>query len=168
MMSKDKREDDAREEPRETFVPEQDRPEMRLTPDTPLSELRVRDLTRILGIAASKNWNLEMSLKDFLDKPDFEGSVKVPEATKPISIETGKETYDKYDKLEKHEKHEKHEVDKSFRKDKAEGETVFSPGSAGRPVPDIAQVVEALAGLAQRVGHLADQIKELKRKESED
>jgi hypothetical protein len=36
-------------EPKQTFVPPADRPEVKLTPITPLSDLRVRDLDEILG-----------------------------------------------------------------------------------------------------------------------
>jgi len=36
-------------EPKQTFVPLSDRPEVKLMPEVPLSELRVRDLDVILG-----------------------------------------------------------------------------------------------------------------------
>ncbi|MEN3334056.1 MAG: hypothetical protein V7641_3421 [Blastocatellia bacterium] len=36
------------EEPRQPFVPQEDRPEVRLNLDTPLSELRIRDLRMLI------------------------------------------------------------------------------------------------------------------------
>ncbi len=58
---------------KQPFVPQEDRPAVKIDLDTPLSELRVRELGSILGFIAAKNANFEVgktSLKDFFDK-DF-------------------------------------------------------------------------------------------------
>src|SRR6476469_392968 len=57
---------------KEPFVSKEDRPEVKLKPDTPLTELRVRDLAAILGAINTKNpfEAGKTPLKDFFDK-DF-------------------------------------------------------------------------------------------------
>src|SRR5437868_7060017 len=104
------------EESKEPFVSHEDRPEVRLTPDSPIGELRVRDLTAILGAMTGKNPNFEVgktSLKDFFDKPfpeqakDFIKEVK-PEKLEKSEIKEFKG--EKHEKLEKREKFEKPEI----------------------------------------------------------
>src|SRR5882724_4646523 len=58
---------------RKPFIPQADRPEVRLKSDTPLSNLTVRDLATILGQLGTR--------KDFWDgkdwqKDDFDGGTK--------------------------------------------------------------------------------------------
>ena len=95
-------------EPKEPFVPAEDRPEVKISLDTPLTELTVRDLSAILGFVGSKNPNFEAgktSLKDFFDKDfpevakDWNKEIKIEKVEKP----------EKPDKLEKNEKLAKNE-----------------------------------------------------------
>ena len=87
-------------ESKERFVPKGDRPEVRINLNTPLGELRVRELGAILGFMAGKNPNFEVgktSLKDFFDK-DF------PEVAKDWLKEAKTEKLEKPEKPEKFEK----------------------------------------------------------------
>lgn len=125
----------ANEEPREPFVSQGDRPEVRLDPDAPLSELRVRDLAAILGPMAGKNPNFEVGktgLKDFFDKPS-------PEVAKDFLKEV---------------KSEKLEI----------AETGFDPTALPGPDPRLDQVIQAVTGMNTQVSQLADQVAELQRR----
>ena len=65
-------------EPKQPFISKGDRPEVKISLDTPLSDLRVRELSAILGFMVGKHPNFEAgktSLKDFFDKP-FPETVK--------------------------------------------------------------------------------------------
>src|SRR5262245_8089537 len=104
----------ASEEPKQPFVPKEDRPEVRINLDTPVRDLRVRELSAILGFLAGKNPNFEVgktSLKDFFDKDfpevakDWQKEIKPEKTEKPDKPETKLE---KIEKLEKNEKLEKH------------------------------------------------------------
>src|SRR6478672_7773794 len=113
-------------ESKEPFVAGEDRPEVRISLDTPLTDLSVRDLSAILGFMAGKNPNFEVgktSLKDFFDK-DF------PEVEKNEKLE-------KNEKHEKNEKLEKREI-KEVKAEKLETDGVFDP-TAG-PDPRIEQI----------------------------
>jgi hypothetical protein len=107
----------ANEEHREPFVSQGDRPEVRLDPEAPLSELRVRDLAAILGPMAGKNPNFEVGktgLKDFFDKPS-------PDVVKDPFKEGKSEKFEKSEKLEKNEKNEKNEkIEKPEKNEKFE------------------------------------------------
>src|SRR6266568_4733289 len=73
MTKSDEGTRDPKEGAKQAFVPRKDRPEVRINLDTPLNELRVWELSAILGFLAGKNPNFEVgktSLKDFFDK-DF-------------------------------------------------------------------------------------------------
>lgn len=154
------------EEQREPFVSQGDRPEVRLDPDAPLSELRVRDLAAILGPMASKNPNFEVGktgLKDFFDKPspevakDFLKEIKIEKVEKP-------EKPEKVEKNEKIEKPEKSEI-KEAKFEKIEtGEGTFDPGSLPGPDPRLEQVIQAVTGMNTQVSQLADQVAELQRR----
>jgi hypothetical protein len=159
------------EQPKEPFVSQDDRPEVRLKPDTPLTELRVRDLAAIIGAGSGKTpFENKTSLKDFFDKP-------FPEVAKDWLKEIKPEKYEKseikelkgekHEKIEKHEKHEKREI-KELKAEKLEHDGVFDPGELGRPPPDprFEQVIQAVAGLAKQVSQLADQVEELRKKTS--
>ena len=93
------------ESKKEPFVPKEDRPEVKITMDTPLSELRVRDLSSIVGAQAQKNpfEAGKTSLKDFFDK-------EFPEVAKDFVKEAKIEKFEKNELKDfKHDKHEKHE-----------------------------------------------------------
>jgi|SRR6185503_3684761 len=144
-------------QPKQPFVPQADRPELRLKSETPLSELRVRDLATLVGIALGTR-------KDFWDgkdwqKDDFDGSVKWLEK----QFKEGKE-FDKPkpDKIEKPEKIEKRES-KELKLEKLESDGVFDPGFTPQPDPRIDQVIGALTALTRQVGQLADQVAEIKK-----
>jgi hypothetical protein len=157
----------ARKQP---FVAKKDRPEVKISLDTPLNELRVRELGAILGFLAGKNPNFEVgktSLKDFFDKDfpevakDWVKDVKGEKFEKVEKIEKPEKT-EKFEKLEKVEKTEKPEF-KEVKNEKIEREPVFEPGKDG-PDPMLQQVIQALAGLTQQVGQLANQVEELKKR----
>ena len=153
-------------EGKEPFVSQADRPEVRLTPDTPIAELRVRDLTAILGAAAGKNPNFEVGktgVKDFFDKPRPEVAKDFIKEIKPEKFEKPEIKGEKHEKLEKPEKFEKPEI-KEIKNEKIEnGEGVFEPQ---KPVPDprIDQLIQAVSGLAKQVGQLTNELEELKQK----
>jgi hypothetical protein len=154
------------EETREPFVSQGDRPEVRLDPDTPLSELRVRDLAAILGPMTTKNPNFEVGktpLKDFFDKPfpeeakDFIKEIKNEKFEKP-------EKFEKNEKFEKREKLEKREI-KEVKNEKFEiGEGGFEPGIPPGPDPRLDQVIQAVTGMNNQLSQLADQVEELQRR----
>ena len=157
----------ARKQP---FVSKADRPEVKISLDTPLNKLRVRELGAILGFLASKNANFEVgktSLKDFFDK-DF------PEVAKDWVKDIKSEKFEKIEKIEKPEKSEKFEKHEKLEKpekseikeaknEKIEREPIFEPGRDG-PDPMLQQVIQALAGLTQQVGQLTNQVEELKKR----
>jgi hypothetical protein len=140
---------------KQPFVSQADRPEVKLKSDTPLSELRVRDLATILGQVGGTG-------KDFWDgkdwqKDDLDGTIKDKEIKE---IKEVKEVKDK-DK-DKREKLEKPEA-KELKAEKLELDGVFEAGVPQGPDPRLDQVVQALSGLTVRVGQLADQVEELKK-----
>jgi hypothetical protein len=134
------------------FIPQADRPEVRLKSDTPLSDLTVRDLATILGRLGTG--------KDFVDgkdwqKDDFDGGIKLKDDKEVKEI---KEVKDK-DKEFKEGK-EKREI-KELKAEKLELDGVFEPVSASDP--RIEQVIRAVSGLSAKVDQLADQIEALKK-----
>jgi hypothetical protein len=149
-------------QPKEAFIAQSDRPEMQLRPDTPLTELRVRDLAAILGLSTKSPFEVGKGpLKEFFDKP-------FPEVTKDWLKEAKREMpekppKEKNEKLEKHEKLEKGEI-KELKNEKLEHDGVFDPSRPPGPDPRLEQVIQALAGLTQQVGHLANQVEELRKK----
>jgi hypothetical protein len=155
--------------PKQPFVPQEDRPEVKLNPDAPITELRVRDLTAILGaITAKSPFEVgKASIKDFFDKPfpetvkDFIKEIK-PEKLEKSEIKEFKG--EKHEKFEKREKFEKPEI-KEAKHEKIEvQEPIFDPGRIPGPDPRIEQLIQAVSGLVQQVGHLANQVEELKKK----
>jgi hypothetical protein len=152
---------DPNEESKQPFVSQQDRPEVRIDLDTPLSELRVRELSAILGFMAAKNPNFEVGktpIKDFFDKP-------FPEVVKDWLKEVKSDKFEKIEKLEKNEKFEKNEKEKFEKLEKIEvREPVFDPGKFVGPDPRMEQVIQAVAGLTKQVSQLADQVEELRKK----
>src|SRR5215471_4032239 len=81
--------------PKQPFVSKEDRPEVKINLDTPLSELRVRELGSILGFMVGKNPNFEVGktpIKEFYDK-DF------PEVAKDWLKEIKPEKFEKLEKV---------------------------------------------------------------------
>jgi hypothetical protein len=154
---------DPKANPKQPFVSKEDRPEVKISLDTPLTELRVRELGTILGFLADKSEIFDgdkTSLKDFFDK-DF------PEVAKDWIKDIKSEKFEKpekekNEKLEKREKFEKPEI-KEIKAEKLERDGVFQPGIPG-PDPVLQQVIQALAGLTRQVSQLANQVEELKKK----
>src|SRR2546421_8714544 len=137
---------DTNEEPKQPFVSQEDRPEVRINLDTPLHELRVRDLSAILGFLAGKD-PFEDPWKAFWDK-DFPEVVKDWQNEKPFKLEKYEknekpEKPEKYEKFEKLEKPEKSEV-KEAKNEKLEREGVFDPRGLVGPDPRMEQVIQAV------------------------
>jgi len=154
---------DPKANPKQPFVSKEDRPEVKISLDTPLTELRVRELGTILGFLADKSEIFDgdkTSLKDFFDK-DFPEVAK--DWIKDIKSEKlEKPEKEKNEKLEKREKFEKPEI-KEIKAEKLERDGVFQPGIPG-PDPVLQQVIQALAGLTKQVSQLANQVEELKKR----
>jgi hypothetical protein len=172
MANPTKGSEDANEDPKQPFVSQDDRPEVKLKPDTPLSELHVRDLATILGFFSTKSpfEAGKTSLKDFFDKPfpettkDFVKEIKPEQIEKPPKFEKH-EKFEKNEKHEKNEKLEKREI-KELKAEKLEHDGVFEPGLPVGPDPRIEQIIQAVAGLTKQVGQLANQVEELRKKSS--
>jgi hypothetical protein len=160
---------DAPAQPKQPFVPQKDRPEMRINLDTPVSELRIRELSAILGFMVGKNPNFEVgktSLKDFFDKDFPEVAKDWLKEAKPEKVEKNEikdSKGEKTEKLEKHEKNEKGEI-KEAKAEKAENDGVFDPGSVARPDPRMDEIIQAVAGLTRQVGQLSNQLAALQKK----
>ena len=155
---------------KQPFVPRQDRPEVKLQLDTPLSELRVRDLAAILGLTVGKTpFENKSSLKDFFDKPFPEEAKDFVKESKGEKLEKNekaeiKEKEVKPDKsespkFEKNEKIEKPEI-KEAKAEKVESDA----GVLQRADPRIDQLVQTVTGLTAMVSQLADQVAELQKK----
>ena len=154
---------------KEAFVPSEDRPEVKIDLDTPLSELRVRELSSILGYMVQKSPNFEVGkgpLKDFFDKPFPEVAKDWIKEIKSEKIE--KPEKEKLEKIEKPEKEKLEKLEKPERKElkpeKLEIDIVVEPADKFPPDPRLQQVIEAVAGLSQQVGRLADQVTELEKR----
>lgn len=149
------------DESREAFVSREDRPEVRISLDTPLHELRVRELSAILGYMVGKSPHFEAGktpLKDFFDKP-------FPEVVKDWLKELKIEKVEKPEKLEKIEKHEKNEkIEKREKLEKFEVPEVMEPIFTPGPDPRLAQIIQAITGLATQVSQLADQVEKLQKR----
>jgi hypothetical protein len=161
------------DEPKKPFVSPEDRPEVKLSADTPIGELRVRDLMTILGTAASGKSPFEVgktSLKDFFDKDfpevakDFIKEIKSEKfETKEGKEKESKEKIEKREKFEKPEKPEKPEI-KEVKNEKIEREGgVFDAGTP-QPDPRIEQLIQAVSGLTKQLGQLANQVEAMKKK----
>lgn len=139
-------------DPKEPFVPSQDRPQVGIHPDTPVSELRVRDLAQMLQGAsqaksvaaeATKNVVIEIPKNLIADlKPHWKDFIK-----EPIK-----------EKFEKIEKNEKIEIDlvntKSF----------DVPGPDPVITQPIDEVVKAVSSLSDQVSQLTRDMAELKQR----
>jgi len=152
---------DTRKTSKEPFVSEADRPEVTLKSDTPLTELRVRDLAYLLG-------RLGGTRKDFWDgkswqKDDFDGPVVVKDWKEDKEFKEYKEIKESKEKDKEKEKDKDKSEGKEFKIEKVESDGVFEPGTLRRPDPRLDQVVQALSGLTAQVAQLADQVEELKK-----
>lgn len=170
---------DAKGESKQPFVGKEDRPEVKISLDTPLSELHVRELGTILGFMVGKN-PFEVGktpLKDFFDKDfpevakDWIKEIKTEKLEKPEKPEKA----EKSEKFEKHEKYEKPEKREKFEKleklelkdikiEKLEHEVAVEPGFPPGPDPTLQRVIQAVAGLTNQVSQLANQVAELQKK----
>ena len=160
---------------RQSFVGKEDRPEVKISLDTPLSELRVRELGTILGFMVTKSpfEAGKTPLKDFFDTDfpevakDWVKEIKIEKIEKPEKPEK-LEKNEKFEKNEKHEKFEKFEKPeiKEAKHEKLEREPVFDPGIPPGPDPRIEQVIQAVAGLVRQVAQLTNQVEELKKASS--
>lgn len=152
--------DPKKRESKQPFVSKEDRPEIRINLDTPLQDLRVRELGAILGFFATRRYDLTGDpLKDFFDK-DFPEVAKGKEFKEKDFKEKWEK--EKNEKIEKHEKVEKGEL-KEIKNEKLEREPVFEQGFQG-PGPELQQVIQVLAGLTKQVSQLANQMEELRKK----
>jgi hypothetical protein len=162
-----------RQDPKETFVSSEDRPEVKISLDTPLTELSVRDLSAVLGFMVGKS-PFEVGkgpLKDFFDKDfpevakDWLKEIKPENFDKPPK-ESKPEKFEKPEKAEKHEKLEKPEKreNKEIKIEKLETDGVIEQGGFAPPDPRIDQIIAAVAGLTKQVGELADQVDELRKR----
>ncbi len=146
---------------KQSFVSQADRPEVRLKSDTPLTELRVRDLAYLLGQVGGTG-------KDFWDgkdwqKDDFDGPLVIKGWKEEKEFKDKEKEKDKDKEKEKEkEKLEKPEG-KEQKVEKLELDGVFEAGTLRGPDPRLDQVVQALSGLTMRVAQLADQVEELKK-----
>jgi hypothetical protein len=131
-------------ESKEPFVPREDRPDVSLNPDTPISELRVRDLTAILhsGLVLKKR-----EFKDFIK--DF----------KIEKFEIKELKFEKYEKFEKFEKNEKIEFE-AIPKLTDPGPKGFEPGPEPGPIADprIDRLIEMVSGLTSKFEDLPKRI----------
>ena len=139
----------ASEEPREPFVSQGDRPDVRLDPDKPLSELRVRDLRDIL-------WGHMGGKSPFFDKSPSWETAHVSGKSEIVDI-TAKYAIDhKYPFLDG--------IFKDYAKDARDANwdpaTLFGPG----PDPRLNQVIQTVMGVSTQVEELANQVAEMKRR----
>ena len=142
-----------RGESKEAFVGAEDRPEVTIDPDRPITELKVRDLSAILGHVVFK-------------KPEFKDWIK----EKPEFKEFHKDKLEKFEKPEKFEKLEKFEKPefKEFKEkpEKLELEPQKRVGDQFE-IPDprvIEQITEMFRNLSRQVDKLANQVAALEQK----
>jgi len=152
---------ETRKTSKQPFVSEADRPEVTLKSDTPLTDLRVRDLAYLLG-------RLGGTRKDFWDgkswqKDDFDGPVVVKDWKEDKEFKESKEIKDSKEKDKEKEKDKDKREGKEHKVEKLEVDGVFEAGAPGGPDPRLDQVVQALSGLSTRVAQLADQVEELRK-----
>jgi hypothetical protein len=152
---------ETRKTSKEPFVSEADRPEVTLKSDTPLTDLRVRDLAFLLG-------RLGGTRKDFWDgkswqKDDFDGPVVVKDWKEDKEFKESKEIKESKEKDKEKEKDKDKREIKEHKVEKLEVDGVFEAGPVRGPDPRLDQVVQALSGLTARVAQLADQVEELRK-----
>ena len=144
---------------KQPFVSEEDRPELRLKADTPLSDLTVRDLAVILrlGQTGKQFWDGE----DW-QKADFDGPLQPKDWKEDKEFKETKEFKEYKEKDKEKEKDKDKREGKELKLEKLESDGVFEVGLR-RPDPRLEQVIQALSGLTERVAQLADQVEALKK-----
>ena len=133
---------------KEPFISSEQRPEVGLKPDTPISELRVRDLQTLLqGAVRSKFGNIENKMF-----PEFKNSYGKPEKS---------ESKNEWKEL----KDEKYEYDKTYFGDKTKQENEI-PRFGGETVSPAAmdQLIRAVSGLHEQVAQLTQEVEKLKQR----
>lgn len=160
---------------KEPFVPQEDRPNVELPkPDQPLTELRVRDLSALLGNAlAIKPWFKDLKDHKFekFEKPEFKEwkDHKHEKFEKPEHKEFKDHKHEKFEKPEiKDGKHEKFEIQepKQFSPEPGPGK-----GAGLEPGPDptlrwqevINQVIQSVSDLKASVDKLNERVAALEK-----
>jgi hypothetical protein len=134
------------EKPNEPFVPQGDRPESKLNPDTPLSELRVRDLATLLGSQSQTAVlkKLEIS-KEFIKHEKWE------------KWEKWEHKFEKWE--HKYEKFE-HKPEPWEYITKVAPDNI--PDPTGGPIPDPwQQIITEVTTLREQVSTLTEQVRKL-------
>jgi len=135
------------DEPKQAFVPPEDRPEVKLDPNAPISELRVRDLSAILGQAVLKKFDIKEPFKEFKDHKLEKFEIK----------EFKSEKIEKFEKLE----HEKWWPDKFFEPPKlADGGPVVDPTIGDT----LGKLVESVSGLTAQVDAVGKRVEALEKR----
>jgi hypothetical protein len=135
------------DEQKQAFVPPEDRPEVKLDPNAPISELRVRDLSAILGQAVLKKFDIKEPFKEFKDHKLEKFEIK----------EFKFEKIEKFEKLE----HEKWWPDKHFEPPKFnEGGPVIDPTIGDT----LGKLVQSVSGLTAQVDAIGKRVEALEKR----
>jgi hypothetical protein len=139
----------------EAFVSQQDRPDVKIDPSTPVSELRVRDLQSILGGAAGKKVE-KYEIKELkLEKLEWKEHKLEWKEHKFEKIEIKEHKFEKFEwKDHKFEKLEREPVVKQIAEPGPDPTQQIDPGV-------LQQVIESVASLRAEVSQLTDQIREM-------
>ena len=146
-------------EGKEPFVSGEDRPDVNLQPDMPITELRVRDLSsRLQSGLVLKKREFKDIIKDF----------KFEKFEKYEKLEIKEFKFEKWEKIEKFEKNEKLEWE-PIAKGREPGPKGFEPGPEPGPIvdPRIDQLIQMVSGLTSTVEGLAKRIETLERNRRE-
>jgi len=144
---------------KESFISPEERPAVGLKPDTPISELRVRDLQTILqGVTVSG-----IAFRDLKST-----SWNWPETKNNINLKPEKWEYIK-EVMSKNEKDEKHEIDiykpNKEIKDNKDNEIPRSGGETVSPAA-IDQLIQTISSLSEHVTQLTQEVQKLKQRSS--
>lgn len=137
-------------EGKEPFIGGEDRPDVELKPDMPITELRVRDLSALLhqSIVIKKR-----EFKDFIKDHKFE----------KLEIKEWKELKEwKFEKFEKNEKIELEPIPKQFEP----GPKLAEPGPGAGPIQDprIDRLIDMVSKLSSSVEDLAARVGKLEQR----
>ena len=139
-------------DPKEPFVPSQDRPQVGIHPDTPVSELRVRDLAQMLQGASQTKSIVADATKTVANELQKSLIVDLKQHWKEFIKEPIKE------KIEKIEKNEKIEIDLVPTK-------LFEiPDPGPLTTQPIDEVVKAVSSLTDQVSQLSRDVADLKQR----
>ena len=142
------------------FVGQEDRPEVKIQMDTPLSELTVRDLQSIVGGGIVKIKSDKELVKEKLEVIEGKQHIKIEKFEHKNEIKEFK--FEKFEKIEKFEhKHEKFEI-----AEKLVPEQVVDPTQLGGPVEQggLNQVIQQVGNLANQMERLSNQIEEIQKR----